>query len=109
MGEEYIKKSDINLTDFEIIMCNGNYKMALKMLLEKIDKLPTIKIKTSNLHNECNTNHIEATKESIISSIIDAKITDAREEMISDLYKQITEIYKILAEHEKQISNLERK
>jgi hypothetical protein len=25
------------LTDMEIIMCNGNYKEALKMLIEKID------------------------------------------------------------------------
>lgn len=32
----------IGLTDFEIIMCNGNYKEALKMLLNKIDNAPTI-------------------------------------------------------------------
>lgn len=32
----------IGLTDFEIIMCNGNYKEALKMLLNKIEDAPTI-------------------------------------------------------------------
>lgn len=32
----------IGLTDFEIIMCNGDYKEALKMLLNKIDNAPTI-------------------------------------------------------------------
>lgn len=36
----YIKKEDIGLTDFEIISCNGNYKMALKLLLDKIEGLP---------------------------------------------------------------------
>lgn len=33
----------LGLTDMEIIMCNGNYKEALKMLLYKIDHAPTIK------------------------------------------------------------------
>ena len=32
----------IGLTDFEIIMCNGDYKEALKMLLNKIDNALTI-------------------------------------------------------------------
>lgn len=32
----------LGLTDMEIIMCNGNYKEALKMLLDKIDHAPTI-------------------------------------------------------------------
>jgi hypothetical protein len=32
----------IGLTDFDIIMCNGDYKEALKMLLNKIDNAPTI-------------------------------------------------------------------
>lgn len=36
----YIKKADLGLTDFEIIMCNGNYKKALEMLLDKIAKAP---------------------------------------------------------------------
>ena len=32
----------LGLTDFEIIMCNGNYKNGLEMLLRKIDNAPTI-------------------------------------------------------------------
>lgn len=32
----------LGLTDMEIIMCNGDYKEALKMLLNKIDRMPTI-------------------------------------------------------------------
>ena len=32
----------IGLTDFEIIMCNGDYKEALKMLLNKIEDAPTM-------------------------------------------------------------------
>ena len=38
--EEYIARSKLGLSDFEIIMCNGDYKEALKMLLEKIEKAP---------------------------------------------------------------------
>ena len=37
-----IDSSAIGLTDFEIVMCNGNYKEALTMLLEKIERAPTI-------------------------------------------------------------------
>lgn len=33
--DDYIKRSGIGLTDFEIVMCNGDYKEALKMLLKK--------------------------------------------------------------------------
>ena len=32
----------LGLTDMEIIMCDGNYKEALKMLIDKIDNAPTI-------------------------------------------------------------------
>lgn len=32
----------IGLTDFEIIMCNGDFKEALKMLLDKINSAPTV-------------------------------------------------------------------
>lgn len=32
----------LGLTDMEIIMCNGDYKEALKMLLNKIEHTPTI-------------------------------------------------------------------
>ena len=37
-----IRRSDIGLTDFEIVMCNGDYKEALKMLLDKIEKAPSV-------------------------------------------------------------------
>ena len=33
-----IDADKIGLTDFEIIMCQGDYKEAFKMLLDKIDK-----------------------------------------------------------------------
>lgn len=36
-----IDADKIGLTDFEIVMCNGDYKEALKMLLDKISKQPT--------------------------------------------------------------------
>lgn len=32
----------LGLTDMEIIMCDGNYKEALKMLIDKIEHAPTI-------------------------------------------------------------------
>ena len=35
----------LGLTDMEIIMCNGDYKEALKMLIDKIDNSPTIEPK----------------------------------------------------------------
>lgn len=37
---EYVKRNDLGLTDFEIVMCDGDYKEALKMLLDKIEKAP---------------------------------------------------------------------
>ena len=37
---EYIRREDVGLTDFEIVMCDGDYKEALKMLLEKVERLP---------------------------------------------------------------------
>lgn len=37
-----IRRSDIGLTDFEIVMCNGDYKEGLKMLLDKIEKAPSV-------------------------------------------------------------------
>ena len=36
-----IDADEIGLTDFEIVMCNGDYKEALKMLLNKISNQPT--------------------------------------------------------------------
>lgn len=32
----------LGLTDMEIIMCDGDYKKALKMLIDKIEHAPTI-------------------------------------------------------------------
>ena len=37
-----IDADKIGLTNFEIFMCGGNYKDALKMILEKINNAPTI-------------------------------------------------------------------
>lgn len=34
----------LGLTDMEIIMCNGDYKEALKMLIDKIEHAPTIEL-----------------------------------------------------------------
>ena len=39
---DLIERDKVNLTDFEIVMCNGNYKEGMKMLLEKIESTPTI-------------------------------------------------------------------
>lgn len=39
---DLIDRKAIYLTDFEIAMCNGNYKEGMKMLLEKIESAPTI-------------------------------------------------------------------
>ena len=37
-----IDADKIGLTNFEILVCNGDYKEALKMILEKIEKAPTV-------------------------------------------------------------------
>ena len=37
-----IDADELGLTDFEIFMCDGDYKEALKMVLSKIDSAPTI-------------------------------------------------------------------
>ena len=37
-----IRRSDVGLTDFEIIMCNGDYREGLKILLEKIAAAPSV-------------------------------------------------------------------
>lgn len=41
MADEYIKRSDIGLTGFEIFMCDGDYKAALELLLKKIESIPS--------------------------------------------------------------------
>ena len=37
-----IDADPLGLTDMEIIMCDGDYKKALKMLIDKIEHAPTI-------------------------------------------------------------------
>lgn len=44
--EDAISRKDIGLIDLEILMCNGDYKEALRMLLEKIEKAPSVQPKT---------------------------------------------------------------
>lgn len=39
---DLIERKAVYLTDFEIAMCNGDYKEGMKMLLEKIESAPTI-------------------------------------------------------------------
>lgn len=39
---DLIDRGKVNLTDFEIVMCNGDYKEGMKMLLEKIESAPII-------------------------------------------------------------------
>lgn len=39
-----IDEEQIGLTDMEIIMCDGNYKKALEMLIDKIANAPTIEV-----------------------------------------------------------------
>ena len=37
-----IDSEKLGLTDFEIVMCDGDYKEALKMVLGKIEDAPTV-------------------------------------------------------------------
>lgn len=43
--KEYIERDRIGLTDFEIAMCNGDYKEGLKMLLDKIESIPAADVR----------------------------------------------------------------
>ena len=48
----------LGMTDMEIIMCDGDYKEALKMLIDKIDHAPTIEPNESKYeyyydHTDC--------------------------------------------------------
>lgn len=51
--DEYIKKSDIGLTDFEIILCKGDYKEALLMLFDKIEHLPAADVRPVVFCRDC--------------------------------------------------------
>ena len=39
---DLIERKAICLTDFEIVMCDGDYKEGMKMLLDKAESAPTI-------------------------------------------------------------------
>lgn len=39
---DLIERKVVNLTDFEIVLCDGDYKEGLKMLLEKAASAPVI-------------------------------------------------------------------
>jgi len=39
---DLIDRDKVGLTGFEIVLCNGDYKEGMKMLLEKIESTPTI-------------------------------------------------------------------
>lgn len=43
--KEYIERDKIGLTNFEIIMCRGNYKEALKILFNKIESIPAADVR----------------------------------------------------------------
>ena len=42
---DYIERDKIGLTGFEIVMCNGDYKEALKMLFDKIESIPAADVR----------------------------------------------------------------
>lgn len=50
----------IGLNDFEIILCDGSYKEALKMLLNKIETAPTVEERKTGKWRIC-TEEIEET------------------------------------------------
>lgn len=41
----YIEREKIALTDFEIAMCNGNYKELCEMILDKINSIPAADVR----------------------------------------------------------------
>lgn len=43
----------IGLNDFEIILCDGSYKEALKMLLNKIETAPTVEERKTGAWEDC--------------------------------------------------------
>jgi len=65
-SEDCISRKDIDLTNLEILMCNGDYKEALKMLLDKIEKAPSVapQPKTGHWieHKHGGIEHIECSK-----------------------------------------------
>ena len=39
---DLVDADTLGMTDFEIVMCNGDYKELAKMILEKIENAPTV-------------------------------------------------------------------
>ena len=39
---DLIDRNNLGATDFELIMCNGNFEELARMLVEKIEKAPTV-------------------------------------------------------------------
>lgn len=54
-----IDADNLGLTDFEIAMCDGDYKEALKLLLKKIENAPTADVVPVSWLEEKLTNHPE--------------------------------------------------
>lgn len=54
---EYIDRANIGLTDFEIIMCDGDYREALKILLQKIQDTPTADVQPVLRCKDCKEWH----------------------------------------------------
>ena len=53
---EYIEREKVGLTDFEIAMCNGDYKEGLKILLDKIESIPAADVRPVVLCRDCKHN-----------------------------------------------------
>ena len=82
-----IDADEIGLTDFEIVMCNGDYKEALKMLLDKISNQPTAysvenvveeleKAKTINVYVGSGTIYKTIRKDSAIEIVKQGGVSD---------------------------------
>lgn len=52
-SKEYIEREKIGLTDFEIVMCNGDYKDAFRRLLDKIESIPAADVRPVVLCGDC--------------------------------------------------------
>lgn len=50
---DYISREAICLTDFEIAMCNGDYKELCKMLLDKIANVPAADVRPVVYCRDC--------------------------------------------------------
>ena len=55
---DYISREAICLTDFEIAMCNGDYKELCKMILDKIANAPAADVRPVVLCRDCVHRHV---------------------------------------------------